>query len=193
MLVAAAYNLHSLQNVGSIFRTADGAGFGRVLLAGHTGSLPDKRISKVALGAEEALESRHVGDLHGLLRELEGAFVILLEQAADSVPPTDLPPLPDDRDIVLVACDELYGAGPELVERADAIVELPMRGMKQSLNVAIAWGIAAYAIADRIEPFTVEGLRSRQPARPVRDGVLTRGRTAGEVPGVDPHGGSGTP
>ncbi|MCW2949669.1 MAG: methyltransferase, partial [Thermoleophilia bacterium] len=91
--------------------------------------------------------------------------------------------LPLDRDVALVVCDELFGAPYELVARADTIVELPMRGMKQSLNVSIAFGIAAYAVADAVAPLEMATLRSRQPHRPVRPGVLTRGRTQGELPG----------
>jgi len=183
MLIAVAHNVHSLHNVGAIFRTADGAGFAHVVLSGHTGADPhDPRVAKVALGAERALSFEHVGDLDGLMRRLEGVFVVVLEQHDGSVVPTAMPDLPVDRDVALVACDELYGAPAALVERADAIVELPMRGSKQSLNVSIAFGIAAYAVANSVEPFTVDGLRSRQPALGVRDGVLTRGRTRGEAP-----------
>ncbi|MCW2956173.1 MAG: TrmH family methyltransferase [Thermoleophilia bacterium] len=180
MLIAVAHNLHSLQNVGAIFRTADGAGFDHVILSGHTGQLPDPRISKVALGAEEFLTSEHVADIDALLQRLEGAYVVLVEQTPTSVPPTELPPMPHDgRDIALVVCDELSGAAEQLAARADVCLELPMRGQKHSLNVAVAFAIASYAVADSIRPFGVEELRARV-APPVRDGVLTRGRTVGE-------------
>ncbi|MCW2962436.1 MAG: methyltransferase [Thermoleophilia bacterium] len=186
MLIAVAHNLHSLQNVGAIFRTADGAGFDHVILSGHTGALPDPRISKVALGAEEFLTSEHVADIDALLERLDGVFVVLVEQTPDSVPPTQLPEFPVDRDIALVVCDELSGAAEQLAARADVCVELPMRGQKHSLNVAVAFAIAGYAVADRIRAFSVDELRTRV-APPVREGVLTRGRTMGETPGVDPR------
>ena len=182
MLIAVAHNLSSLHNVGAIFRTADGAGFEHVILSGYTGAPPDPRIAKVALGAEEVLGHEQVPDLPALLKRLDGVHVLLLEQHASSVLPTELVSLPRDRDVALVACDELYGAPAELLARADTVLELPMRGAKQSLNVSIAFGIAAYAVAHAVEPLDLATLRSRQAARPVRDGVLTRGRTQGEVP-----------
>ncbi len=181
MLIAVAHNLHSLHNVGSIFRSADGAGFEHVILSGHTGNVPDPRISKVALGAEEHLTSEHVADVDELLARLDGVHVILVEQGPRSVPPTELPTMPTDRDIALVVCDELSGAAEQLVERADVTVELPMRGRKHSLNVSVAFSIAAYALADAVRPFSVEELRARV-IPPVREGVLTRGRTMGETP-----------
>jgi 23S rRNA (guanosine2251-2'-O)-methyltransferase len=182
MLIAVAHNLASLHNVGAIFRTADGAGFEHVICSGYTGSPPDPRIAKVALGAEESLSHEQLPDIDQLLARLQGVHVVLLEQHADSRLPTDLAgELPAAGDIALVVCDELYGAPEVLVARADSIVELPMRGMKQSLNVSIAFGIAAYAVAHAVAPLDLATLRSRQPSRPVRDGVLTRGRTQGET------------
>jgi len=186
MLIAVAHNLHSLQNVGAILRTADGAGFSHAILSGHTGNLPDPRIAKVALGAEEFLTHEHVDDIEALLVRLEGVHVVLVEQAANSVPPTELPEMPADRDIALVVCDEISGAAGELTARADVVIELPMRGQKHSLNVASAFAIAGYALADAVKPFSVDELRTRV-SPPVREGVLTRGRTAGETPGVDPR------
>ncbi|MBC7462553.1 MAG: TrmH family RNA methyltransferase [Thermoleophilia bacterium] len=183
MLIAVAHNLASLHNVGAIFRTADGAGFERVLLSGYTGCPPDTRIAKVALGAEEALGWEQIPELDQLMKRLEGVHVVLLEQHASSLLPTDLSgELPTHRDVALVVCDELYGAPEELVMRADTVLELPMRGMKQSLNVSIAFGIAAYAVAHAVEPLDLATLRSRQPHRVVRAGVLTKGRTQGETP-----------
>lgn len=183
MLIAVAHNLSSLHNVGAIFRTADGAGFEHVILSGYTGCPPDPRIAKVALGADEALGWQQLPHIDELLARLVGVHVVLLEQHADSLLPTDLAgELPTHRDVALVVCDELYGAPPELIARADTVLELPMRGMKESLNVSIAFGVAAYAVAHAVEPLDLATLRSRQPKRTVRDGVLTRGRTHGETP-----------
>ena len=116
-----------------------------------------------------------------VLERLEGVHVVLVEQGDDSVPPTELPAMPTDRDIALVVCDELSGASEQLVARADVKVELPMRGQKHSLNVASAFAIAGYALAHAVQPFSVHELRTRV-APPVREGVVTRGRTMGETP-----------
>jgi 23S rRNA (guanosine2251-2'-O)-methyltransferase len=181
MLIAVAHDIRSLHNVGAIFRTADGAGFDEVVLSGYTGGPPDPRIAKVALGAEEAVAHRRVDGVDDLLRALAGYWVVVLEQHPDSVPPGQLavpaPPVP----VALVACEELHGAPAELLQRADAVLELPMRGAKESLNVSVAFGIAAYAIAAHRTP-EATGLRSRVAERAVRPGVLTHGVTRGETP-----------
>jgi tRNA G18 (ribose-2'-O)-methylase SpoU len=183
-LIAVAHDIGSLHNVGAIFRTADGAGFSRVITSGYTGAPPDPRISKVALDAEQALAHEAVADVDALIQRLYGALVVVLEQspASQSLHDLQLELEYGVREIALVACNELYGAPRPLLERADVVLELPMRGIKQSLNVSVAFGIAAFAVANAVRPFAAEDLRSRTAPRGVRAGVLTAGRTAGEVP-----------
>ncbi|MCW2923467.1 MAG: SpoU rRNA Methylase family, partial [Thermoleophilia bacterium] len=82
--------------------------------------------------------------------------------------------------VVLVACEELQGAQEDVLRHADVLLELPMRGGKTSLNVAMATGIAAYWIAHQLWSTTPGDLTSRQDRPPVREGVLTRGATYGE-------------
>ena len=179
-LVVVAHNIRSLANVGTLFRTCDGAGVGELVLSGYTGTPPDKRIDKVALDAVDFVPWRAAPEPGDLDAVLTGRFVVVLEQHERAVTLGDLE-LPADRDVVLVACEELQGATGDLLERADAIVELPMRGRKDSLNVGVAAGIAMYAIADRLWGSPHAALASRQDRAPVREGVLTRGVTTGEA------------
>lgn len=178
-LIVVAHDVRSLANVGALFRTCDAAGVSELVLSGFTGTPPDRRIDKVALDAVEMVPWRHAPDPRDLEAVFEGRFVVVLEQHARAVPPARLQ-LPDDRDVVLVACEELFGAHEQLIERADAVLELPMRGRKDSLNVAVATGIAMYAIGDRLWGTDDSDLASRQDRPPVREGVLTRGVTQGE-------------
>ncbi len=180
-LSVAAHNIRSMANVGALFRTCDGAGASELILSGYTGTPPDRRISKVALGAEEHVPWVHAPAPADLLQVLEDRFVVLLEQHPDAVPPAGLE-LPAGRDVCIVACEELFGAEAQLIERADAILELPMRGRKESLNVAMATGIALYLAADLMWGTADGDLASRQDRPPVRDGVLTRGVTTGPAP-----------
>jgi len=180
-LIVVAHNIRSMANVGALFRTCDGAGVTELVLSGYTGTPPDRRIAKVALGAEEAVPWRSVPDLEQLTEILAGKFVVVLEQHTDAVTMQQLE-LPADQDIVLVACEELLGADAEMLGRADALLELPMRGVKQSLNVAMAAGIAMYSMADQLWGTPVSDLASRHQRVPVREGVLTLGVTAGETP-----------
>ena len=180
-LTVVAHNIRSLANVGALFRTCDGAGVNELVLSGYTGTPPDRRISKVALGAEESVAWRSVPEPQQLIDLLGTMYVVVLEQHPSAQRLGELT-LPDDRDIALVACEELFGADDLVLERADALLELPMRGMKQSLNVSMAAGIAMYDFADRLWGTSASDLASRQDRPPVREGVLTLGVTAGETP-----------
>jgi tRNA G18 (ribose-2'-O)-methylase SpoU len=178
-LILVAHNIRSLANVGALFRTCDGAGVSELVLSGFTGTPPDRRIDKVALGAVEMVPWRHAPEISDLDAIFEGRFVVALEQHVNAVSPAELS-TPADRDVVVVACEELFGAESWLIERADAVLELPMRGSKDSLNVAVAAGIALYALADQMWGTQPADLASRQDRPPVRDGVLTRGVTVGQ-------------
>ena len=179
MLFAALHNFRSLYNVGSVFRTASGAGFDRLFLSGYTGAPPDKRISKVALGAEEEVPFDCLPDIDGLLGAIAGHQVVLLEQHSGSALYTEIEPS-GSKPVTLVLGEELFGAPEELVGRADVIAEIPMAGEKESLNVASAFAIVAYDLALKMGTVGADELRSRQASTPPRDGVLTRGPTRGE-------------
>ncbi len=176
-----AHDVRSMHNVGAIFRTADGAGFAGVVLSGISGAPPDPRIAKVALGAEETLPFAEVRDLNALLLLLADAWVVLLEQDERAVAVQAAPPPPAARRVALVVCGELDGAPAALADRADVILEIPMLGQKESLNVSVAFGVGAYSQAV-IEGDVERGLLRHRGRRPVRDGVLTRGLTQGEDP-----------
>src|SRR3989338_9467592 len=78
-------NIRSLYNVGSIFRTADGAGINKLYLCGITGHPPDQKISKTALGAEERVSWEHSWDVLFVISRLkeEGYQIVLLERSEE--------------------------------------------------------------------------------------------------------------
>lgn len=136
-------NVRSLYNVGSIFRTADGAGLEKLYLAGITGLPPDPKISKTALGAERAVAWEYVRDPVPCLRGLKqlGYRIVLLEQVRSSIPyPEYLP----DGPVCLVVGNEVEGVEEGLLRECDVCVEIEMSGLKNSLNVTVAFGIVAY-------------------------------------------------
>lgn len=178
-LIVVAHNVRSLRNVGTLFRTCDGAGVDELVLSGFTGTPPDRRIDKVALDAVDMVPWRHAPDPEDLDKVLADRFVIVLDQEAESVTLQELQ-IPPGRDVVLVACEELQGAQEDVLTHADVLLELPMRGDKTSLNVAMAAGIAMYSIADQMWGTPPGALASRQDRPPIREGVLTRGITFGE-------------
>lgn len=149
LLTALVEDIRSLWNVGSIFRSADGAGFSRLFLTGITGCPPRKEIAKVSLGAEESVAwCYHWNSLH-VLRELKtrGVFILGLERNEQSTPLADFRMTKAEQRICLVVGNEVSGLSQQVLSQCDAVCDLPMRGLKESLNVAVAFGIASYAIA----------------------------------------------
>ncbi len=139
-------NVRSLYNVGSIFRTSDAALVSGLYLTGFTPYPPRPEISKTALGAVESVPwhyNRKSIDAVAEIKE-KGIRFIVLEQTKESVPVWDL-----SQDI-FPACiavgNEIGGITKEIVEAADLAVEIPMLGVKHSLNVAVAYGIAIYRL-----------------------------------------------
>lgn len=148
-------DVRSLWNVGSIFRSADGAGFGRLHLCGITGCPPRKELAKTALGAEESVAwEHHVGvlDILPRLRE-QGVRTVALERTSKARPLSEVLAAGALRQpLCLLVGNEVAGLSAEALAAADMVCALPMRGEKSSLNVAVAFGIAAYLIAERVCP-----------------------------------------
>lgn len=148
-IIAVLHNIRSAYNVGAILRTADGAGVGKVYLTGITPTPIDRfgrkraDIAKAALGAEEIVAWEHHDDIQTLLLELKqkNNNVIAVEQDERSVT-YELVPL--NQPTVFIFGAEVEGLPPHVLDVCDAIVELPMRGNKESLNVSVAAGIVLY-------------------------------------------------
>jgi tRNA G18 (ribose-2'-O)-methylase SpoU len=138
-------NVRSMYNVGSFFRTADGAGIERIYLAGITARPPAKGIAKTALGAEERVAWGPVAD-SGLevsrLRE-SGYEIAALETSLRAVDLFDWRPR---WPVCLLFGHEVEGLAAELLEQCDTHVRIPMLGLKHSLNVASAGAIAMYEL-----------------------------------------------
>ncbi len=153
------HNIRSTHNVGAIFRSAEGFGVKEIILSGYTPypeitddpRLPHIRekltlqIHKTALGAETMVPFRHVDDLDTWLRATD-VPLIALEQAPTSQMLHDVMPPPA---FTLLLGEEVNGITPDLLAQADHIVEIPMYGQKESLNVSVAAGIALYSLTVR--------------------------------------------
>ena len=141
-------NIRSAYNVGSAFRTADGAGIAHLYLAGITPAPPHRGIAKTALGAERAVPwSKHPNAprLAARLRA-EGWTLWALETAPNAMPLHSLLKTKLPNRLLLVVGNEVAGIDPAVLSQADAVVSLPMLGVKRSLNVASALAAAVYMI-----------------------------------------------
>ena len=139
-------NIRSLDNVGSIFRTADGAGIEKLWLCGITGFPPQGKIARTALGAEESVAWEYAKDVAGVVRDhkARGFKVVLLEQIQQSLVYDEYMP---DGPVCLVVGNEVDGISDEVVKLADVALEIPMAGVKNSLNVAVAFGVAVFHLS----------------------------------------------
>ena len=141
-------NIRSLHNVGSIFRTSDGAGFDALFLCGYTGTPPDRRIEKVSLGAENFIKWQHFNSAKEAVLSLKakGFTIYAIEQTSRSqnILNTKSFIKTAKQSIAVVFGNEVEGISAEVLELCDEHLEIPMKGKKSSLNVSIAAGIALY-------------------------------------------------
>jgi len=146
---AIVEDVRSLWNVGSIFRTADAAGVSCLYLCGITGCPPRNEIAKTSLGAEDYVlweYFSHPLDVIPSLREI-GVTIFGLERTKTSKSlKTYLNDKTIHKPVCLVIGNEVHGISPETLSFCDYVGELPMKGHKESLNVAVAFGIATYLI-----------------------------------------------
>lgn len=138
-------NVRSLENVGSIFRTADALGVKKIYLCGITGRPPEQKIAKTALGAEKTIPWEYHKQTWRLIEKLkkDNVKIVALEQAKNSILYTKFKA---KFPLALVIGNEVKGVSPKVLEQSDQIIHLPMRGKKESLNVAVAFGVAGYEI-----------------------------------------------
>jgi len=143
-----AENIRSLHNVGAIFRTADSAGWNKIILTGYTGCPPDRRIEKVSLGAENTIEWEHNPNPLEAIQALkaDGYTILCLEKNKSSTEIFKTPITKHNNKIALIVGNEVEGVSLEALQLADHVLHIPMFGEKESLNVSIATGIALYAI-----------------------------------------------
>ena len=150
-IVAILHNIRSLHNVGSMFRTADAAGVTKVYLTGYTSAPLDTfgkwrgEIAKTALGAERTVAWEHHKRISDVLQKLhrEGVCVIALEQGARAVDYRNV----NTRDpFALVVGNEVRGLSKQVLQQCDIIAEIPMHGKKESLNVAVVFGVALFSL-----------------------------------------------
>lgn len=139
-------SIRSNYNVGSIFRTSDGAMIEKLYLCGYTPHPPKKEILKTALGATESVKWEYVKDPLNVIKELKskGIKICALELTENSIPYYEL--TKNDLPLALVVGNEISGVSQEILDHCDFSIEIPQYGIKQSLNVAVAYGIAVYEI-----------------------------------------------
>jgi 23S rRNA (guanosine2251-2'-O)-methyltransferase len=158
-VILIAHNLRSAHNIGSLLRTAEGLGVGKVYITGyspypqrenderlpHLARKIDQQITKTALGAEHLIQWSHRKDIKRLIHELQNKKykIAALEQAPDSLNLAEFVP---PRRLALILGREVEGIEPEILESCDYILEIPMLGSKESFNVVQAAAMALFQL-----------------------------------------------
>lgn len=144
-LIVVCYNIRSAFNVGSIFRTSDAVGVDKIILGGYSAHPPHPKLEKTALGTEKIVAFERIWQTWRLLDKLkkEGYNIIALEKTNGAKNIFEFKP---QFPMVLILGNEVNGLSKQILNRCDEIVFIPMSGAKESLNVSVAFGIAAYQL-----------------------------------------------
>lgn len=143
------YNIRSNHNVGSIFRTADACGIDKIYLVGYTPAPIDRfgrevgAISKVSLGTEKNILFEKVEDINTLLDSLKDIEIVSVEQSDDSI---DYKEYRMTGDTAFILGEEVNGIPEEILKRSNKIIEVPMKGKKESLNVSVTAGVVLFRV-----------------------------------------------
>ena len=145
------HNIRSVYNVGAIFRIADACGVSKIYLGGYT-PLPIDRfgrerkdVSKSALGAEKTVSWENYSDISELIKNLkkDGVEIITVEQSKKSI---DYKHFKLTKPTAFIFGNEVEGVDKEILKQSDKIIEIPMMGKKESLNVSVSAGIVLFRI-----------------------------------------------
>lgn len=144
-------NVRSLNNIGSVFRTADAFLVQKIYLCGITATPPHKDIRKTALGATESVDWEYRKDTLALVEELKSNHVkvISVEQAENAIMLNEFE-VDTDKTVALIFGNEVKGVSQEVVSASDAVLEIPQLGTKHSLNISVSAGVVVWDIWSKL-------------------------------------------
>lgn len=151
--VIILHDIRSVVNVGAVFRTADAVGISKIYLSGYTPTPIDRfgrvrgDISKSALGAEKTIQWEYFKEIDEVFEKLkeEGFEIVGVEQDQNSM---DYKKFKIKQDTVFLFGNEVEGVSKEVLKKCDKIIEIPMRGEKESLNVSVSAGVVLFRALD---------------------------------------------
>jgi len=144
-LIIVLDNIRSLNNIGSVFRSADAFLIEKIYLCGITATPPHKDIQKTALGATDSVDWEHVESTDELVQKLkqDGVFIASVEQAEDSIALNAFETKPNTT-YALIFGNEVKGVQQSVVSASDAVIEIPQFGTKHSLNISVSAGVVLW-------------------------------------------------
>ncbi len=152
-LIIILNNIRSLNNIGSVFRTADAFLIEKIYLCGITATPPHRDIQKTALGATESVSWEYVRDTLALTQKLrqENIQLCAIEQAEDATKLQDFMPEKNKR-YALIFGNEVKGVQQEVVSASNCILEIPQFGTKHSLNISVSVGVVVWDFYSKLNP-----------------------------------------
>ena len=147
-------NIRSMNNVGSVFRTADAFVASHIYLCGITATPPHRDIEKTALGATESVSWSYHKQTTEVVKQLQqaGWKVFAVEQVKSSLLLHQFEPQPEER-YAFVLGNEVFGVEEEVLELVDGTLEIPQGGTKHSLNISVTTGIICWDFVSKTKAF----------------------------------------
>lgn len=152
-LIIVLDNIRSLNNIGSVFRTADAFLVKKIYLCGITAKPPHKDIHKTALGATETVDWEYSESTLDVVKKLqqENVFTVAIEQAEKAVMLNDFQPKTGQKYAVIFG-NEVKGVSQEVVDACDETIEIPQFGTKHSLNISVSVGVVVWDLFIKMNP-----------------------------------------
>lgn len=144
-IIVVLDNIRSLNNIGSVFRTADAFLIEKIFLCGITATPPHKDIQKTALGATDTVIWEHHEKTEDVIKNLQenGVKILSIEQAEEAVMLQDFTPQKDTT-YAIVFGNEVKGVQQSIVSMSDEVIEIPQYGSKHSLNISVSAGVVMW-------------------------------------------------
>ena len=156
-LIVVLDNIRSLNNIGSVFRTADAFLIEKIYLCGITAKPPHKEIHKTALGATDSVTWEYVESTTDLVKNLrkQGIVTLAVEQAENSTSLNDFT-IVNGKKYALIFGNEVKGVQQEVVDSSDLCLEIPQFGTKHSLNISVSCGVVLWDLFSKMKFRNVE-------------------------------------
>jgi tRNA G18 (ribose-2'-O)-methylase SpoU len=151
-MVLVLDNIRSLNNIGSVFRTADAFLIEKIYLCGITASPPHKDMHKTALGATESVAWEYRKNTVDLIKELQKDYSCLaVEQTENAIPLNQFVPKSSTK-YALIFGNEVKGVSQEVVDSCQGVLEIPQYGTKHSLNISVSAGVVIWDLWSKLQP-----------------------------------------
>lgn len=150
-IIVVLDNIRSLNNIGSVFRTADAFIVQKIYLCGITAQPPHKDIHKTALGSTESVDWEYVTNTQDVVDRLksEGVMIISVEQAENALMLNEFKPEPNIT-YAFIFGNEVKGVSQGVVNMSDMVLEIPQYGTKHSLNISVSSGVVLWDVFSKM-------------------------------------------